>query len=63
MKQSQENSIYLMWIQNFYIEECGVAKLEELHLMSKADCEKLFLSFHIVCKNTNKIMHIYIYIM
>jgi len=45
-----------MLIQNFYKEECDVAKWEALHLESKADYEKLFLSFHIVCKNKNKII-------
>lgn len=50
MTQSQENYTYLKLIQNFYKGECDVAKLEALHLKSKADYEKLFLLFHIVCK-------------
>jgi len=39
-----------MLTQNFCKEVCGVVELEVLHSMSKADFEKLFLLFHIVCK-------------
>lgn len=39
-------------LQNFYKEECDVAKLEALHLKSKVDCEKLFLLSHIVWKKS-----------
>lgn len=42
-------------LQNFYKEECDVAKLEALNLKSKADCEKLFLLFHIVCKKSSEL--------